>query len=228
VKRAFVLGGSTYLGRAVVGALVDAGVAVAATARRPTDLPGAQMVALDAADGAAVRRTFAALCAEHGAPEVFVHCLTVGRPRALAEITDDEWREAHEVNVRSAFLACQELAPRMAERGGGDLILTAALDGIQPVPAPAHFAASQAALLGLTRALAKELGPAGVRINLVVLGVLEGGVASTLPAPLLESYRRFSALGRAGTADEVARAVRWLALENRYMTGQIVSLTGGL
>jgi 3-oxoacyl-[acyl-carrier protein] reductase len=161
-------------------------------------------------------------------PHAFVHCLTVGRPRLLAEITDEDFAGILDINVRSAFLAIRELAPRMAEAGGGDLILTAALDGIQPVPAPAHFAASQAALLGMTRALAKELGPSGLRINLVVLGVLDGGVAGALPSRLLLDYKKYSALGRVGTAAEVARAIRWLALENRYMTGQTVTLSGGI
>jgi 3-oxoacyl-[acyl-carrier protein] reductase len=226
-----VLGGTTHLGTAVVRELLAAGVETAATYRtreHAAPLAGAHLVAADAADPAGLRRALGGLCAEWGAPDAFVHCLTVGRPRLLAEITDADWAAAHDINVRSAFVAVQELAPRMAERGGGDLILTAALDGIQPVPAPAHFAASQAALLGMTRALAKELGPRGLRVNLVVLGVLDGGLAGALPSRLLADYKKFSALGRVGTAAEVARAVRWLALENRYMTGQTLSLSGGI
>ncbi len=225
----FVLGGSTHLGGAVVRELVASGATVAASHRhgrtRVEEL-GAHAVALDAADAGSVRRAVGALCAEWGVPDAFIHCLTVGGPRTLAEITEDEWRRVHDVNVRSALLACQELVPRMT--GGGEIVFTAALDGIQPVPAPAHFAASQAGLLGLTRALSKELGPRGLRVNLVVLGVLDGGVAASLPERQLADYKKFSALGRVGTAAEAARAIRWLAIDNRYMTGQTLSLTGGI
>lgn len=229
-KRVLVLGGTTHLGKAVVRELLAAGALTAATYRtreHAADLDGAHLVALDAGDPAGIRRALGNLCLEWGTPDAVIHCLTVGKPRSLAEIGDGDWAAVHDLNVRSAFVAIQELAPRMAERGG-DIVLTGALDGIQPVPAPAHFAASQAALLGLTRALAKELGPRGLRINLVVLGVLDGGLAGALPSRLLADYKKFSALGRVGTAAEVARAVRWLALENRYMTGQTVSLSGGI
>jgi 3-oxoacyl-[acyl-carrier protein] reductase len=225
-RLAIVLGASSYLGGAVVRELAAAGCTVAATWRshRP-DLP-ARLVQLDASDPAALRATLSGLCDELGPPHAFVHCLTVGPPRTLAAVDDAELERLWAVNVRSAFIAAQTLAPRMS--GGGDLVFTASLDGIQPVPAPAHFAATQGALLGMVRALAKELGPSGVRVNLAVVGVLEGGVASGLSARLLGDYKKFSALGRVGTADEVARALRHLALENRYMTGQILSLTGGI
>jgi NAD(P)-dependent dehydrogenase (short-subunit alcohol dehydrogenase family) len=229
VRRAFVLGGSTHLGGEVVRALVAAGAATAASYRRsPARLQelGCHAVQIDAVDAAGTRRAIAALCETWGAPEVFVHALTVGGPCRLGDISDDAFAALHAVNVHSAFVACQELAGRMGD--GGDIVLTATLDGTHPVPAPVHFAATQGALLGMTRALAKELGPRGVRVNLAVLGVLEGGVAAGLPAALVADYKKYSALGRAGTAAEAARAIRWLALENRYMTGQIFPVTGGI
>jgi 3-oxoacyl-[acyl-carrier protein] reductase len=231
VRRVLVLGGSTHLGVAVARELAGRGEAVAGSYRRGrarVEESGAVPFALDAADPASIRRGLAAQCQAWGVPDALVHCLAVGGPCTVGDVTDEEWRRVQDVNVRSAHVAVQELAPRMAERGGGEIVLTAALDGIQPVPAPAHFAASQGALLGMTRALAKELGPRGLRVNLVVLGVLDGGVAAALPERLIRDYKKFSALGRVGTAAEVARAIRWLAVENRYMTGQMLSLTGGM
>ena len=229
MKRVFVLGGSTHLGGEIVRALVAGGAEVVASYRRGrarVEELGARAIQLDAADATSVRRALAGLATEWGPPDAFVHALSVGGPCALGDVTDDEWRRVQDVNVRSAAIAVQELAPRMT--GGGEVIFTAAIDGIQPVPAPMHFAASQAAIQGMTRALAKELGPRGLRVNLVVVGVLEGGLATALAPKLIADSKTFSALGRTGTAAEVARAVRWLALENRYMTGQTMSLTGGL
>jgi 3-oxoacyl-[acyl-carrier protein] reductase len=226
-RRVFVLGGSTHLGGQLAHALAAAGAAVAASYRRGrgrVEETGAHPVALDASDPASIRRALGGLCAEWGVPDAFVHALTVGGACALADTSDEEWRRVQDVNVRSAYVAVQELAPRMRR---GEIVFTASPGGIHPVPAPAHFAASQAALLGMTRALAKELGP-GLRVNLVVLGVLDRGGASGLEPRLVADYKKHSALGRLGTAAEVAHAIRWLALENRYMTGQMLSLTGGI
>jgi 3-oxoacyl-[acyl-carrier protein] reductase len=156
-----------------------------------------------------------------------VHTAAIGGACQLDDITDPTWDAMQAVNVRSVFAACQELARRPSD-GPREVVLTAALDGIHPVPAPAHFAASQAARLGLVRALSKELGPRGVRINLVTLGVLDGGLSRELGADKANAYRKWSALGRTGSAEEAAKAIRWLALENTYMTGSVVSLTGGL
>jgi 3-oxoacyl-[acyl-carrier protein] reductase len=131
------------------------------------------------------------------------------------------------VNVRSAYAALQALAPRLGKRGG-DVVLTATLDGTHPVPAPIHFAASQAALVGMTGALAKELGPQDIRVNLVLLGVLEGGVAKDLDPARLADYKKYSAFQRVGTAAEATRAIVRLALDNRWMTGSVLPVTGGI
>jgi NAD(P)-dependent dehydrogenase (short-subunit alcohol dehydrogenase family) len=77
-------------------------------------------------------------------------------------------------------------------------------------------------------ALAKELGPRGIRINLVALGVLDAGLSRELSPELLEDYKQFSALRRLGTPREAARAVLWLALHNRYMNGKVLAVNGGI
>ena len=132
------------------------------------------------------------------------------------------------MNVASAFIAAQELAPRMAKAGGGDIVLLGALDRTQSLPLPAAFAASQGALAALAMALAKELGPKGVLVNMLAVGPLNEGLSRGLDPKLLEDYKTYSALRRTGTAAEVARAVRWLALENSYMCGKVVPVNGGI
>jgi 3-oxoacyl-[acyl-carrier protein] reductase len=80
----------------------------------------------------------------------------------------------------------------------------------------------------MARAMAKELGPRRIRVNVVVLGVLDGGLSQQMEARLVEDYRRFSAYGRRGTASEAARAILWVALHNTYMTGAVLPVNGGL
>jgi 3-oxoacyl-[acyl-carrier protein] reductase len=124
-------------------------------------------------------------------------------------------------------VACQELAPSMAPRGG-HVVLVGAIDRAQSIPAPVHFAASQGALAAMVMALGKELGPRGIRVNMVALGLLEGGLSREISPALVADYKAFSALRRLGTADEAARAILWLALENTYMSGEVVPVNGGI
>jgi 3-oxoacyl-[acyl-carrier protein] reductase len=111
---------------------------------------------------------------------------------------------------------------------GGNMVFTVTLDGLRPVPAPAHFAATQGALSGLVRALAKELGPANIRVNLVAAGVLETGVSNSLPAPLRAAYTKFSAMGRVGKTSEVAAGIVRLGVHNTVMTGAVLHFDGGI
>jgi 3-oxoacyl-[acyl-carrier protein] reductase len=217
-----VFGGTGHVGSAVVAELAARGVDTVITHFGDAPAPDGAL-ALDLRDAGAIRRAIASI---DPAPDVFIHCAAVAGSLPIAEVTDELWDRAHAVNVRSAHVALRELVPRLP--GGGDVVLCAALDGIHPVPAPAHFAASQGALAGLTRGLARELGRAGVRINLVVLGVLDGGIASDLRPELRSDYTKYSALRRTGTAREAAKVIARVALDNRWMTGSLVDATGGL
>lgn len=234
-RRALVFGGTGYVGQAVLRALAARGVRATFTYRRKraqADALAAELGhdarAVDLRSAAEVRGLAEALLAGADPPDLFIHCATVGRPIALADVTDEIAEEAYAVNVRSALVACRALLPAWAARGGGDVVLCTYVDGAHPTPMPAHFAITQAAVAGLARALAKEFGARGVRANAVQIGPLVDGVARELPVPLLDDFERLSAIGRAGTAEDIARAIAFVALENGYMTGQVFPVHGGL
>lgn len=190
---------------------------------------GQEPCACDLRDANQVRALAETALAASHPPDLFIHAATIGRPAALADVTDALAEEVYAVNVRSALVASRALLPAWAARGGGgDVVLFTYVDGAHPTPMPAHFALTQTAVAGLARALAKEFGARDVRVNAVQVGPLEDGVARELPLPLLDDFERLSALGRAGRADDIARAVTFLALENRYMTGQVFPVQGGL
>jgi 3-oxoacyl-[acyl-carrier protein] reductase len=234
-RHALVFGGSGAVGGAVVEALVARGVSTTFTFHngraRAEALAGAsraRAVALDIKQPHAVRELVRVMEAEGEAPDVFVHAAAVTRARTLAELADDDWSEMAAVNVTSALVAAQALAPVMAGRGGGDLVFLGGLDRTQSVPAPVGYAATQGALGAMTMALAKELGRVRVRVNMLAIGILDAGLSRDMDARALDDYRRFSALRRTGTAAEVARAVAWLALDNTYITGRVIPVNGGL
>jgi 3-oxoacyl-[acyl-carrier protein] reductase len=235
-RRALVFGGTGYVGQAVLRALAARGVSATFTYRRKRAQAealaaelGHEARACDLRAGEAVRALAEAVLAGPGAPDIFIHAATIGRPAVLADVTDAQAEEVFAVNTRSAFVACRTLLPAWTARGGGgDVVLLTYVDGAHPTPMPAHFALTQTAVVGLARALAKEFGPGGVRVNALQVGPLEDGVARELPLALLDDFERLSAIGRAGCAEDVARAIAFLALENRYMTGQVFPVQGGL
>jgi 3-oxoacyl-[acyl-carrier protein] reductase len=108
------------------------------------------------------------------------------------------------------------------------VVLLGGLDRTQSVPAPIVYAATQGALSAMVMALGKELGPRGIRVNMLALGILGTGLTKDVDARVLADYTTFSALRRTGTAAEAARVALWLALENSYMTGRVVTANGGI
>jgi 3-oxoacyl-[acyl-carrier protein] reductase len=230
LKTALVLGGSGAVGTEVVRALRRADLAVTFTwhtaEARATALAeetGARAIRLDLRRRDEVREALGAL---GPAPRVVVSCAAATEIVGLADLDDRRWADALELHVGAPMLAAQILAPRMA--GGGHLVFVGALDRAQSLPLPVHFAAGQGALAALTMALAKELGPARILVNMVALGLLDRGLSTQLGLGLVEDFRAFSALRRQGTPEEAARAIAWLALENTYMSGKVVAINGGV
>jgi 3-oxoacyl-[acyl-carrier protein] reductase len=187
---------------------------------------GQQCYQADFREPSCVPRLFDALAAEGPTPNLLIHVAGTATTEKLEAITPERWRETIDIHATSAFVACQELARRVA--GPAEVVLTSGLAGVMPVPGPVHVAAAQGALQGMTRALARELGPRNIRVNLVILGALDGGASTALDAKSLADFKKYAALGRLGTANEATQAILWLALENTFMTGTALALSGGL
>jgi NAD(P)-dependent dehydrogenase (short-subunit alcohol dehydrogenase family) len=231
MRTALVTGGSGTLGGEVVRALAAADTRVLFTylhAREKAEALAKETktdaVGVDLADRAAVRALAASLAKEGVEPDVFVHCAGVSRPAKLDRADDAAWDAVMHVGARAAWVLAQSLAPGMIRAKRGDIVLAGALtEGL-----PAHAAASNGALAATAVALAKELGPSGIRANFVALGPLDGGMSRDLDAKLLADYKAFSALRRLGTPQEAAAFLAWLALENTFVTGKSIPVNGGL
>jgi len=132
-------------------------------------------------------------------------------------------------NLSSVRALCSEAARRMLKRGRGSIVLVASTAGQRGEPFHAHYAASKGAILALTKSLASELGPRGVRVNCVAPGWVDTAMSKTaLDGVESETIRRAIPLGRPGTPDEIAGPIAFLASDlSSYLHGQVLSVNGG-
>jgi 3-oxoacyl-[acyl-carrier protein] reductase len=243
--RCVVLGGSGALGRVVCRSLAAQGERVGFTYWRGedaarelcTEIPEAISRRVDLSSRDAVEESDGELAEGMGGIDAFVQCAGVAvtvesdDPKAHQRIEDvDErgWDLMLDVNVKSTFFAIRRLAPIMSAGGGGNIVLVGSIDGVKPVPSPVHYAASKGALVGMTSALSKELGPGGIRVNTVAPGIMDGGVSRAIPDDLRAEYLKHCGLKRVGRLSEIAAVVAWMATRNTYVTGQTILVDGAL
>ena len=222
MRSVLVTGAGRGLGAAVVARLRGDGLAVVGA-----DLRGAD-VELDVRDPEGWRAAAGAL-ERVGEPWGLVNCAARTVVRDLFEIEPDEWDDVLAVNLRGPFLGIQVVGPLLRERGAGRIVNVSsdsALKGRGVVGA--HYAASKAALLSLTRRAAAALAPAGVTVNAVVPGTIDGETVRELAGDQLDTMAREVALGRLADPAEIAALVAWLVGdESSYVTGTALVADGG-
>ena len=238
---ALVTGASRGIGRELARALAAEGVRVAAGARRARDCD--DLVARAAADGgeiaavemdlrdrASIEAAVAATVERFGRIDILVNNAGLGTNHDALDATEEEWDELFAVNVRGLFFDCQSAGRRMVEQGYGRIVNMASQAGLVGIPRHAAYSASKAAVIGLTRVLALEWAPHGVTVNaLAPTWVLTPGTAERLGDPqFLASVLARIPVGRVGTTDDLAAAIRYLASPAAGMvTGTVLVIDGG-
>ncbi|MGN6871888.1 MAG: SDR family NAD(P)-dependent oxidoreductase [Solirubrobacteraceae bacterium] len=238
---ALVTGAAQGIGAAVAETLYRAGAAVAVADVRldaaveacaAIDPAGVRVLAVevDVRNRESVARAFDAAEAALGPVDILVNNAAITAQGSVWEISVDDWDEVLAVNLRGTLLCSQIAGPAMAERGFGRIVNLASLAGQQGgTVAGAHYAASKAGILVLTKILAKELAGKGVTVNAVVPAAIRGPVMETMPAERLSALERSIPVGRFGEAHEVAALVAFLcASDAGYITGAALDINGGL
>ncbi len=237
-KRVLVTGGTRGIGRETALAFARAGSHVVtchhnqgeaadSLARELKELGDShRVVQADVTDEASVAALAETCRVSLGGLDVIVNNVGVDGQVPFEALTDQEWHRVIEANLTSCFLVTKAALGLLA---GGSVISIGASVGLRGRVNGAHYGTSKAALLGLTRSLAKELGRRGVRVNTVAPGVIETEPGAGLPPPVVERISAMTALGRLGTSADVAAAVLFLASDvSRYITGVTINVDGGM
>ncbi len=189
---------------------------------------GLQAYALrvDVADGESVSRFAAEILAREQHVDVLVSCAGIAASGLVTGTDDALWHTIMDTNVTGTFFMCRAFLPAMIRQQSGIIVNMSSIWGITGASCEVAYSASKAAVIGLTKALAKEVAPSGITVNCVAPGYIETEMNAALSAPDKSAFFAETPLGRAGTAEEVAHAVRFLT-ENRFVTGQVISPNGG-
>jgi 3-oxoacyl-[acyl-carrier protein] reductase len=192
----------------------------------------ARGVVLDVSDGDAAMRCAEAIAAAEGRLDVVVNAaaLTMHRwgLRSFHEITEEECDLEIGVTLKGALNVSRAAIPHLLKRGAGSLIFVASVLADEPAPRQAIYGLCKAALISLTRSLAAELGPEGIRVNTVSPGVMKTRVTDRMPDKYMDIFIERSALGRISDPREIARVIRFLVSDQAsYVNGQTIRVDGG-
>ena len=182
----------------------------------------------DVSDAAQVRRMASRAEYAFGGIDVLVNNAGIAQQKLFTQLTESDWDRMFDVNVKGMFHCCQAVAPMMIAAGKGSIVNLSSMWGQVGGACEVHYSAAKAAVIGFTRALAKELGLSGIRVNCVAPGVIDTEMNAALGPETMESLREQTPLGCIGTPEQVAQAVWFLAGEDSsFITGQVLSPNGG-
>ena len=240
MKTAVVTGASRGIGRATAKMLCKSGYAVALIYKSNDEKADelkremlsqgfvAECYKADVSDSSQVNKAFEDITAELGHISVLVNNAGVSSQALFTEITDEMWRETVDTNLTGVFNCCRAALPGMIKNHSGVIVNIASMWGEVGASCEAHYAASKAGVIALTKSLAREVGISGIRVNAVSPGVIKTDMLDIFSENDLEALRAETPLSRLGTPEDVANVVEFLVSDRAsFITGQVLCVNGG-
>ncbi len=235
MKNVLITGGSKGIGKECVYAFSKKGYRVFLNynkseeeAKRISEETGAVIVKADVSKYDEVKKMADFIHSQYGKIDVIVNNAGIAEQKLFIYITENDWDNIFNINVKGMFLVTKEFADDMIFRKSGKIINISSMWGVTGGSCEVHYSASKAAVIGFTKALAKELGPSGICVNCVAPGVIKTDMNRNLTE---DDYRELSEetpLGRIGSAEEVAKVIVFLADDASFITGQVINVDGGM
>lgn len=163
---------------------------------------------------------------KYGKIDVLINNAGICQDKLFTEITDEDWQIMMDNNLNSAFYCSREAAKNMIHNKQGLIINMSSIWGLTGGSMEVHYSTTKAGLIGLTKALAKELGPSNIRVNAIAPGIIDTDMNRGYSKEDLEELKNEIPLERIGTANNIAKSVAWL-IEDDYTTGEVISINGG-
>jgi 3-oxoacyl-[acyl-carrier protein] reductase len=239
-RTAFVTGAARGIGRACALALANAGARVACA---DLDLAGVEESAKLIRDGGAesyacridissaesIKEIFAKAAKEFGRIDILVNNAGITKDGLAMRMKKDDWDAVININLTGSFLCAQQVMPGMLKERWGRIVNVASVVGQSGNPGQANYVSSKAGVIGLTKALAQELGSRTITVNAVAPGFIETAMTAVLPPEVRNAMLARIPLQRPGTPEDIAAAVRFLASDDAaYITGQVLGVNGGM
>tara|TARA_B100001059_G_scaffold235763_1_gene282713 strand:+ start:1083 stop:1799 length:717 start_codon:yes stop_codon:yes gene_type:complete len=235
-----VTGASRGIGRSIALRLAEDGHRVVLVARSADALDtlraeiesaggSASVATCDLADGTAVNDLIESVVSDEGRLDILVNNAGITRDGLMLRMSDEDFDEVLNVNLRSVFVACRAAARPMMRGRFGRMINISSVTGLIGNPGQANYAAAKAGIIGMTKTIAKEFASKGVTANVVAPGFIQTEMTEALGSAVLEEAAKRIPLKRLGQGEDIAHAVSYLASEGAgYVTGQVLTVDGGM
>ncbi len=233
-------GASRGIGRAIAKRLAHEGRHVVAVARNAEQLAALEAeikadggscehMTCDMSDGAAVQAMVEAVGEKHGRLDILVNNAGITKDGLLMRMSDADWDEVFNVNLRSVFIAIRAASRTMMRGRFGRIVNIGSVSGVSGNKGQANYSAAKAGVIGLTKSVAKELGAKGITANVVAPGFVETDMTAFIGPDHKKQLEQHIVVGRLGQAEDIAAAVSYLSADDAgYVTGQVLVVDGGL
>lgn len=241
-KTAIITGGATGIGAAISSLLYNEGYNVIIGYNTSEDKAKsleaelcansngstAKCLKIDVTDVSSVSSAFDYCAKEYGRIDLVVNNAGAAQQKLFTDITDADWQNMLTTNLTGCFNCCREATKYMVKQHFGNIINISSMWGIVGASCESHYSASKAGIIGLTKSLAKELGPSNIRVNCVAPGVIMTDMLKNFSQEDLDALKEETPLCRLGTPSDIASVVSFLASDKAgFITGQTISVDGG-
>ena len=158
--------------------------------------------------------------------DILVNNAGISESKMFIDVTDEDWHKIIDTNLYSAFCVTQEVLPNMIHNKSGCIINISSIWGITGASCETVYSVTKAGIDGMTKSLAKELGPSNIRVNSIAPGIINTDMNRNLTVETIKDIKKEIPLERIGNTIDIARCVEWL-IEDEYTTGQVISVNGG-